>query len=102
MNKISYTYRIKLILAGVLIWETIFWSLSGLVLFLIGYLDPSATGQQIAFKFPGQFWLLVFLFLRLFCRYRNLIHKLNFGDAHQDFFPFSSRIFENKVDILQA
>ncbi len=60
MNNLSYTYRIKLILAGVIIWEAIFWSLSGVVLFLIGYLDPSATGQQIGFKFPGQLVVGIF------------------------------------------
>lgn len=64
MNNVSYTYRLKLILAGVLIWEAIFWSLSGVVLFLIGYLDPSATGQQIGFKFQDSFgyWCFYFQF----------------------------------------
>ncbi len=81
MNNLSYTYRIKLILAGVIIWEAIFWSLSGVVLFLIGYLDPSATGQQIGFKFPGQFWLLVFLVPIIGVYLFNISNLNRFADA---------------------
>src|SRR5574343_192573 len=81
MNNVSYTYRLKLILAGVLIWEAIFWSLSGVVLFLIGYLDPSATGQQIGFKFPEQFLLLVFLLPILGVYLFNVYNLNRFADA---------------------
>lgn len=61
MNSPNYTYRLKLILAGVLVWELIFWTLTGLFLFLIGYLDPSATGEQVGFKEADNFWLMLFL-----------------------------------------
>lgn len=61
MNSPNYTYRLKLIFAGVLVWEFIFWALTGLILFLIGYLDPSATGEQVGFKEPSNFWLFLSL-----------------------------------------
>jgi Ca-activated chloride channel family protein len=62
MNNSKYTYRLKLIITGVLVWEIIFWLFTGLLLFLVGYLDSTATGEQIGFKEPHVFWLLVLLF----------------------------------------
>lgn len=62
MNKTNYTYRLKLIITGVLIWEFIFWIFTGLFLFLVGYLDSSLTGEQLGFKNPELFWLLLLLF----------------------------------------
>jgi len=61
MNNAKFTYRLKLILTGVIVWEIIFWIVTGLFLFLIGYLDDSATGEQIGFKNGNVFWLLLLL-----------------------------------------
>lgn len=61
MNNQNYTYRLKLILTGVLIWEILFWLGTGLLLFLVGYLDPAATGEQIGFKEAQNFWQMLLL-----------------------------------------
>ena len=62
MSNRNYTYRLKLIITGVLIWEILFWASTILFLYLIGYLDHSAFGEQIGFKNPENFFLLFFLF----------------------------------------
>jgi Ca-activated chloride channel family protein len=62
MSSPNFTYRLKLILAGVIIWEFIFWMLTAVLLFLVGYLDSAATGEQVGFKDPENFWFLLFLF----------------------------------------
>ena len=62
MSNSNYTYRLKLILTGVFVWELIFWVLTSVLLFLVGYLDNTATGEQVGFKDPGMFWLLLLLF----------------------------------------
>lgn len=62
MIKVNFSYRLKLIISGVIIWEVIFWLLTGILLFLVGYLDNTATGEQIGFKNSDMFWLLLLLF----------------------------------------
>lgn len=62
MNSPNFIYRIKLIISGVLIWEVLFWLSTGLLLFLIGYLDTSTIGEQVGFKDPEAVWLLLLLF----------------------------------------
>lgn len=76
MNKSNYTYRLSFILLAVVIWEALFWSLSGIILFLIGYLDPSSTGEQVSFKYPDQFWLLVLLLPALAAYFYSVL-KIN-------------------------
>lgn len=76
MNSPSFTYRLKLILTGVLVWEIIFWLSTGLLLFLVGYLDSSATGEQVGFKEPEAFWLL-FLLIPIFGLYLYNVYSTN-------------------------
>ena len=62
MNKLNYTYRLKLIITGVVIWEILFWAATSLLLYLLGYLDNSSTGEQFGFKIPENLFLLFLLF----------------------------------------
>lgn len=76
MNNPNYTYRLKLILSGVLVWEVIFWLFTGLLFYLIGYLDASATGEQVGFKDPELFYLL-FLLIPILGMYLYNIYSTN-------------------------
>lgn len=76
MNKPSFTYRLKLIITGVLVWEFLFWLFTGMLLFLIGYLNPATTGEQVGFKEPQTFWLLALLIPVLGIYFYNL-YKTN-------------------------
>lgn len=44
-------------MAGVLIWEVIFWLLLLVVLFLFGFFDSTSIGDQVAFKNVDYLWL---------------------------------------------
>lgn len=60
MSNQQYTYRIKSIISGILIWELIFWiSIAGLF-YILGYFGTS-NGEQVNFKYPDRLWLLLFL-----------------------------------------
>lgn len=50
MAKPTATYRIPLVMAGVLIWEAIFWTLAGAYLLLMGYFRNPGMGTHFAFK----------------------------------------------------
>jgi len=59
MNKSRYTYRFQWILALVILWEIVFWSL---YYFFIGEIGgTSSAGDQVLYKEPKAFYLL-FLF----------------------------------------
>lgn len=50
MNKLSYTYRVKQIIGGIILWEVIFWLLAGVILWLMGYFSGDSGTGQLAFK----------------------------------------------------
>lgn len=58
MDKPTYTYRIRVILAGILAWETIFWTLFFALLWILGYFNPSGHGVQLAFRHASALWLI--------------------------------------------
>lgn len=65
MDKANYTYKSKLILAGVLIWEAVFWFLFVAFLWMMGYFSNGGSGTLFGFKFPEKLnylYLLVPLF----------------------------------------
>jgi Ca-activated chloride channel family protein len=56
MDKPKYTYRIRVILAGILAWEAIFWTLFGGLLWILGFFKPSGHGVQLAFRHGNALW----------------------------------------------
>lgn len=58
MDKRLYTYRIPLILTGILIWELVFWFIFAALLWLAGYFSTSGEGVQLGFKNETAFWYL--------------------------------------------
>ena len=76
MSKQQYTYRLKLIISGILVWEVLFWLLTGALLVLIGYIDQSPSGEQVGFKDPENFWLLL-LMLPILGMYFFTIYSTN-------------------------
>lgn len=61
MSKSNFTYRIRIILTGVVIWEIIFWIMLLLILFLFGFFDGTSISDQVAFKNTGYLWLNLLL-----------------------------------------
>lgn len=61
MSKSNFTYRIRIILTGIMVWEIIFWILLLLILFLFGFFDGSSIGDQVAFKNVSYLWLNLLL-----------------------------------------
>lgn len=58
MDKQQFTYRIPLIITGILVTEAIFWSLFAGFLWFAGYFSSSNTGTQLGFKNETAFWYL--------------------------------------------
>lgn len=58
MDNTSYTYRIRLILSGIFLWEIIFWSLFAGFLWFAGYFSNSNVGIQLGFKNEPALWYL--------------------------------------------
>jgi Ca-activated chloride channel family protein len=66
MDKRLFTYRIPLILTGILIWEFIFWITFFGFLLMLGYFSYSNIGPQMGFKNEGALpFLLLILPLNL-------------------------------------
>lgn len=61
MSKEKYTYRLKLIISGILIWEVIFWALYFLLINAFGLFSESSVGEKLAYKTPEVLGLLFFL-----------------------------------------
>jgi Ca-activated chloride channel family protein len=60
MTKTEFTYRIKSILFGIIVWELIFWILTGFLFFLLGIIG-STGAQKIGFSQPENLYLLLLL-----------------------------------------
>lgn len=58
MDKQPYSYRILVILTGILVSEAIFWLLFGGFLWFAGYFSHSNTGTQLGFKEESVLWYL--------------------------------------------
>ncbi len=58
MDKQQYTYRIPVILSGILVSEAIFWLLFAGFLWFAGYFNLSNTGTQLGFKNESVLWYL--------------------------------------------
>ncbi|MGV3631997.1 MAG: VWA domain-containing protein [Bacteroidota bacterium] len=50
MSNPKYTYNTRLILAGILLWELLFWALFGVVLWMMDAFSTTAGSGQLAFK----------------------------------------------------
>ena len=61
MSKEKYTYRLQLIISGVLIWEVIFWALYFLLISAFGLFSDTSTGEKLAYKTPEVLYLLFIL-----------------------------------------
>jgi Ca-activated chloride channel family protein len=61
MNKSHFTYRLKGIGLAIIVWELIFWTLTGGLLYLLGFLDDGAV-SKMGFKNEGALWLMILLF----------------------------------------
>ena len=57
MSKSKFTYRIGIIIRGILIWEIIFWILLLAILYFFGFFEAKSIGDQVAFKNSGYLWL---------------------------------------------
>lgn len=61
MSKEKYTYRLQLIISGLLIWEAIFWALYFLLISAFGLFSDTSTGEKLAYKTPEVLYLLFIL-----------------------------------------
>lgn len=61
MNKSGFTYRTKSILIGIIVWELVFWLLTGCLFLLLGIIG-SVGVQKIGFSQPENLYLLILLF----------------------------------------
>lgn len=61
MSKEKCTYRLQLIISGVLIWEAIFWALYFLLISAFGLFSDTSTGEKLAYKTPEVLYLLFIL-----------------------------------------
>lgn len=75
MSSNQYTYRIATILGGVLLWEIVFWILTGALLYIMGYF-ASGANDHVDFVAPGAFWLLLLLIPISVVYFYNL-HRTN-------------------------
>ncbi|MFT5858702.1 MAG: Ca-activated chloride channel family protein [Flavobacteriaceae bacterium] len=80
MSKEKYTYRLKLILSGVLIWEAIFWVLYFLLIGAFGLFNQSSGGEQLAYKTPAVLWLLLALIPIVGVFIFNIVQNNNMAD----------------------
>lgn len=72
MSDLQFTYRLKRIAVAIVIWELIFWSLTGGLLYLLGFLDEGSIGRM-GFKNEGALWLLMLLFPIVGVYFYNLL-----------------------------
>lgn len=61
MSKSHFTYRLKGIGLAIVVWELIFWTFTGGLLYLLGFLDDGAV-SKMGFKNEGALWLMFLLF----------------------------------------
>lgn len=61
MSSKHYTYRLKLILSGVLIWEVLFWILYYLFINAFGIFSSSYSGEKLIYKAPENLYLLLLI-----------------------------------------
>ncbi|MCH2224363.1 MAG: VWA domain-containing protein [Crocinitomicaceae bacterium] len=59
MSNKQYTYRLKLILSGVVIWEVIFWILYYLAINAFGLFNSSYSGEKLIYKASDNLYLLL-------------------------------------------
>ncbi|MFK7784990.1 MAG: VWA domain-containing protein [Crocinitomicaceae bacterium] len=60
MTKQKFTYRLKLILTGIIAWEVIFWFLYILLTNSLGWLGGD-SGEQLGYIFPSAFYLILIM-----------------------------------------
>src|SRR5690606_18191918 len=60
MSDQSYTYRLRSIIGGIVLWEVVFWLLLAAFFGIMGYFGSEAN-DHIDFKTPGALWLLLLL-----------------------------------------
>lgn len=60
MTKKKFTYRLKLILAGITIWEVVFWALYILLTNSLGWFGDDSN-EKLGYIFPSAFYLLLLL-----------------------------------------
>lgn len=60
MTKQNFTYRLKLILIGIISWEIIFWFLYILLTNSMGWLGGDSS-EQLGYIFPSAFYLLILM-----------------------------------------
>jgi len=61
MTKSKFTYNLKLLFVGVIVWEFIFWSLLFTILYFFGFLNDGFSGDKLAFKYTNILWLNLIL-----------------------------------------
>jgi hypothetical protein len=70
MIKENFTYQIKKVILGIILWELVFWLLFFAFLWIMGYYDYSNVGTKLAFTNKFYFWLLFLLIPVIFCTIR--------------------------------
>lgn len=60
MTKKKFTYRLKLIMTGILIWEVVFWALYMLLTNSFGWFGDDSN-EKLGYIFPSAFYLLLLL-----------------------------------------
>ena len=95
MNKESYTYRIQMIVAALMLSEIIFWVVYFVLTSALGAFSSKYIGERLAYKFPDGLWFLLLLipFLGVFIwtlRKRNSLMEKNMEVAKSLVRPVSS------------
>lgn len=80
MSDPQFTYRIKGIAFAIVVWEMIFWTLTGGLLYLLGFLDNGAI-SKMGFKNEGALWLLILLFPIVGIYFFNLLSTNKIASA---------------------
>lgn len=77
MSNSIYTYRIKKLALAILTWELVFWSITGISLFMIGAISPANSKEQFTFISTRYFWLF-FLIIPLIGLSLYKVYSYNF------------------------
>ncbi|TNE55433.1 MAG: VWA domain-containing protein [Bacteroidetes bacterium] len=72
----TYQYALRKIALGVILWELLFWSLFGSLMWMLGYWSTGASDASLGFKFPEKLRYLIVL-IPMILSFLWLIRKKN-------------------------